>query len=438
MTSVWKERAGRDDRPDQAGEPDENQLDLFAMTPRANSATERLHVAGECGDAGAGLVELHSAESGAAESHFAEVHLVDSALAAHRKLKPSVPTTLDPTAVDSDILNASSVDPGDIEMSVGQTAARNVLDAGVSDSDDLRRLEESIQWLMNAGTAPLPRTAPLRPVTGLSPLAREEEDDALLLDPETLFPPHAPRRSSGIAAGAAKILLVSAIAAPTAYFVASWLQFPGAVAPSDAAAVSGVATPAALSGDTMAAAMAPVMVSAPAAAALPPPIVSSVPQAEHSAVEVSPAPEPTVAPRPDAAPQPTGRAAEVIVAAVAATHEPPAAGKAEPAEAVNPPMPFVLPAKPVVRQEEIAMMVERGRLLFEAGDLAAARLFFRRAANAGDAAAAIAMGATYDPDVLTQRFIRGIEADPREAQKWYERAREMGGQQRVEMLAQRR
>jgi TPR repeat protein len=91
----------------------------------------------------------------------------------------------------------------------------------------------------------------------------------------------------------------------------------------------------------------------------------------------------------------------------------------------------------VLRQEEIAMMVERGRLLFEAGDLAAARLFFRRAANAGDAAAAIAMGATYDPDVLTQRFIRGIEADPLEAQKWYERAREMGGQ-RVEMLAQRR
>jgi TPR repeat protein len=79
-----------------------------------------------------------------------------------------------------------------------------------------------------------------------------------------------------------------------------------------------------------------------------------------------------------------------------------------------------------MRHAEVAMMIERGRVLFESGDVAAARLFFRRAANAGDASAAWAMGATYDPDVLTQRFIRGIEADPAEAQKWYERAREMG------------
>ncbi len=85
-------------------------------------------------------------------------------------------------------------------------------------------------------------------------------------------------------------------------------------------------------------------------------------------------------------------------------------------------------------------MVERGRVLFDAGDLAAARLFFRRAANAGDATAALAMGATYDPDVLSKRFIRGIEADAREARMWYERARELGspeGPRRIEMLAHR-
>ena len=437
MTSVWKELAGRDDRPDQAGEPDENQLDLFEIMQRASSGTERLQVAGGRCDARAGLVELRPAESGAAESHVAEVHLVDSSLVAHCKLKPAASTTLDPGAFDSGVQNSSSVDPGDVEMTLGPTAARDVLEVGVSDADDLRRLEESIRWLTNAGTAPLPRTAPLRPVSGLSPLALQEEDDALLLDPDTLFPPRAPRRGSGVAAGAAKILLVSAIAAPTAYFVASGLQFPGAVAPSDAAAVSGVATPVALSGDTTAVAMAPVVLSAPAAAALPASTISYVPRAEHSVVEVSPAPEPAVAPQPAAAPPPTSRAAEVIVAAVAPAHEPPVAGGAGAAEAVSPPTPFVLPAKPVLRQEEIAMMVERGRLLFEAGDLAAARLFFRRAANAGDASAAIAMGATYDPDVLTQRFIRGIEADPLVAQKWYERARGMGGQ-RVEMLAQRR
>ncbi len=89
---------------------------------------------------------------------------------------------------------------------------------------------------------------------------------------------------------------------------------------------------------------------------------------------------------------------------------------------------------------EISLMVERGRVLFDAGDLAAARLFFRRAANAGDAAAALAMGATYDPDVLSKRFIRGIEPDAQEARMWYERARELGspeGPRRIEMLAQK-
>src|SRR5260370_12431337 len=74
----------------------------------------------------------------------------------------------------------------------------------------------------------------------------------------------------------------------------------------------------------------------------------------------------------------------------------------------------------------MALMVERGRAVFDPGALAAPRLFFRRAANAGDAAAALAMGATYDPDVISKRFIRGIEADAFEARTWYERARELG------------
>lgn len=436
MTSVWKEPAGRDDRSDQAGEPDENQLDLFEILPHASSGTEQPLVAGGQSDAGAGLVELHSAESAAAEARFAEAHLADSSPVAYVDLTASAPSSLDSSANGPDILNSSNADSGNVERIVGPAAARDVLDVGVSDVDDLRRLEESIRWLMNAGTAPLPLTAPLPPVIGLSPLV-SQEDNALLLDPDTLFPPRAPRRGAGVVAGAAKILLLSAIAAPTAYFVASGLQFTAAVAPSDAA-VSGVATPVALSGDTTGTAMAPVVVlSTPAAAALAP-AASSLPQAEHDVVEIRPAPpESTAAPEPVAAPQPTGRTGEAIVAAVAMAHEPPAAGRAEPAEAASPPMPVVLPAKPALRQEEIAMMIEKGRVLFEAGDLAAARLFFRRAANAGDAAAAIAMGATYDPDVLTQRFIRGVEADPQEAQKWYERARGMGGQ-RVEMLAQRR
>ena len=86
------------------------------------------------------------------------------------------------------------------------------------------------------------------------------------------------------------------------------------------------------------------------------------------------------------------------------------------------------------------MLVERGRAFFEAGDLAAARLLFRRAANAGDAAAALAMGATYDPVVLADRLVRGLGADAEQARSWYEKARELGspeGPRRLEMLAHR-
>src|SRR5262249_50548427 len=102
-----------------------------------------------------------------------------------------------------------------------------------------------------------------------------------------------------------------------------------------------------------------------------------------------------------------------------------------------PSRPSAAPPKPVLTAQEIGALVERGRVLFDAGDLAAARLFFRRAANAGDAAAALAMGSTYDPDVLSKRFIRGIGADAEEARVWYEKAREMGspeGKGRLETL----
>jgi TPR repeat protein len=130
--------------------------------------------------------------------------------------------------------------------------------------------------------------------------------------------------------------------------------------------------------------------------------------------------------------------------AVASTPSDPAPGLAgtDAAQSSSPSPAAVVapPKKPVMSAAEIALMVDRGRVLFDAGDLAAARLFFRRAANAGDAAAALAMGATYDPDVLSKRFIRGIEADAQEARTWYERARELGspeGPRRIEMLAHR-
>lgn len=415
MTSTFTGPSGMDDRPSGEGvATDENQLDLFEIPPRSGIRTEQPLAVGGDGDAGSSVLELP------AETQVAE-----------------------PPAVDRGRPEREALDiagPGSVQTIAAPVAARGFLDAGVAESEDLRRLEESIRWLMIAGTTPLPRTtpAPLPPVSGLSPLD-PHDDDAFLLDPETLFPPRAPRRTSpAIASGAAKVLLVSAIAAPTAYFVASWAQFPGAAAPSDPAAIAAMAAPALPSGEQVVAmAAAPSVPATPDTVALAAP---AVPLAQDS-VEVLPAPNF----EPAAAPRPTVRSAPGMVVAALATGpettgvknaaEPPSGAAVQAADSVSAPSPVLLPPKPTLRQDEIAMMVERGRVLFEAGDLAAARLFFRRAANAGDAAAAIAMGATYDPEVLAQRFIRGIEANAQEAQRWYEKARDMG--QRVE-LAQRR
>ena len=76
--------------------------------------------------------------------------------------------------------------------------------------------------------------------------------------------------------------------------------------------------------------------------------------------------------------------------------------------------------------QELKLLTDRGKQLFYSGDLVSARILFARAANAGDAAAALAMGATYDPVVLSERGVRGVAADLEKARRWYERAKEMG------------
>ncbi len=406
MVSAWKEPFGRDDRANgQGAEPEANQLELFEILSRASAGTVPPSVASGDEDIGSRTVEVEQGK-------------VDPAIASGEGAGDTGPSDTGPSDTRPSDTRPSDSKPsdvgrGDVEIVANPAATRDFLEVGGSDSDDLRRLEESIRWLTNAGTMtlPLPRTVTLPSVVGLSPLS-VEDDDALFLDPDSLFPP---RRRSSIAAGAAKIMLVSAIAAPTAYFIASWSQFPDEAAPPDPAAFSAVVTPVALSAEQTAA-LGPVS-SAP------------VPQIAHKADEISttPQPEPTPAGAVDVAPAPA-------VGPKTASEQPPASAAA-PADAASPPRSVAMPLKPSLRPEEIAMLIERGRFLFDSGDVASARLFFRRAANAGNPAAATALGHTYDPEVLNQRFIRGIEPDASEAQKWYEKARDM--ETRVEMLAHR-
>jgi hypothetical protein len=82
-------------------------------------------------------------------------------------------------------------------------------------------------------------------------------------------------------------------------------------------------------------------------------------------------------------------------------------------------------------------LVATGERHFEQGNMAAARMFFQRAAEAGLAAGAIKMAATYDPAEIARLEITivGLTADPAEARRWYERARELGAPEADDRLA---
>jgi hypothetical protein len=100
------------------------------------------------------------------------------------------------------------------------------------------------------------------------------------------------------------------------------------------------------------------------------------------------------------------------------------------------------PATPALdpNSEEVAALVKRGQELAAAGDMAAARLTLRRAAEAHNAQAALALGATYDPTVLERLGIFGVSPDIARARSWYQKAQEYGSAEaprRLELLAGR-
>jgi hypothetical protein len=75
------------------------------------------------------------------------------------------------------------------------------------------------------------------------------------------------------------------------------------------------------------------------------------------------------------------------------------------------------------REERLLAVGERH---LAQGNIAAARAFFRRAADAGLAVGATLLATTYDPIELQRLKVLGVVADPTEARKWYRRARKLG------------
>jgi type II secretory pathway predicted ATPase ExeA len=90
------------------------------------------------------------------------------------------------------------------------------------------------------------------------------------------------------------------------------------------------------------------------------------------------------------------------------------------------------PAKPAqpLPPELLAALMKHGDQAFSLGDIAAARLLYQRAAEAGNASAATALGKTYDPNYA----MPGGNPDPARAADWYQRAIMLGDPHAADLL----
>lgn len=107
------------------------------------------------------------------------------------------------------------------------------------------------------------------------------------------------------------------------------------------------------------------------------------------------------------------------------------AAQSPPVSKTNPGAP---PANPSPEKKGAQELVAQGERYLAQGKVGGARLFFRQAADAGYARAAMRLAATYDPAELSVLKVQGIAPDPLEARKWYERARELGAAEAEERL----
>jgi TPR repeat protein len=86
-------------------------------------------------------------------------------------------------------------------------------------------------------------------------------------------------------------------------------------------------------------------------------------------------------------------------------------------------------------RERAEKLIAQGDRFLSQGNIAIARQFFQRAADAGFAPGAMRLAATFDPGELTRLQAQGVVPDRAEAKRWYERARELGAPEADERLA---
>jgi hypothetical protein len=91
-----------------------------------------------------------------------------------------------------------------------------------------------------------------------------------------------------------------------------------------------------------------------------------------------------------------------------------------------PPPASRLPANPKIDEAAAKDLLARAIRLLDKGDIVGARAIYQRAAELGSGSAALALGATYDPNRLWSLGALGLVGNKERARQWYLRASELG------------
>jgi hypothetical protein len=321
---------------------------------------------------------------------------------------------------------------------------------GSSDDIDLQRLEESVRRLQREAAVsrlhpPADEPGGFAGEAGEARVQRRRADTYIdgyrvppSLQPEVLTPPADLREGNGRLWTVLSMLIASAVAAPIAYYFAAG----GSSSSSEQRLASAESRPTV---ETLTVTTPTIPARPPRAQervdAVPetPPPVTMVPRRTPGAQRPERAPPvQTVertppAPRVERAPPPAQnveRAAPPVSAPNVERAPPPQVAERTPQPA---------PTR-MLDAAEVDVLVKQGQQFVAAGDFVTARLVFQRAAEAGNAAAALALGASYDPVVLSRLGVRGVDADVGKARTWYQKAKDFGApdaDRRLSTLANR-
>lgn len=300
---------------------------------------------------------------------------------------------------------------------------------------DLQRLEAALvasrQREADERVSRLPPASQLPPVVGIrSPDATRIDD---LPSPHAREPSYAPlppmRERTNHLGGALRLLGACAVAAPIAYFALNYFG-----AGNELLTVARGWMVSTL--ETQTAELPPLPATQPEEV----PRLLSVQASQPSPPQPPQQPDPSRYQVQSAAPAwPARRETSGIGTAsgsAAASRATSSASSPAPSPVLSPPAaPTTYRPAPTLDREDIAVLQKQGDQLISVGDVAAARVLFERAAEAGHGQAAMALGATYDPVVLTKLGVRGIAPDVEKAQHWYQKAREFGSPEAPTWLA---